>query len=184
MPKKIQALGILACKTSGDPPFSDHTFYSRLSRIGLRLGLPVFVFTPSDADKASSTVSGFLYQAKDSVWQHRQLPLPDLIYDRVFFVGSPDAAEQRASLRRLRRHRERFFLGRQLPGKWQVYQSLRSSPSVSAHLPHTELFRGCSGAEVRSLNPRAVHKDAALLPFMLTAAVFFASAAEILAMCR
>jgi glutathione synthase/RimK-type ligase-like ATP-grasp enzyme len=139
-------LGIMVCagESSGTdrPQRPDNRFLAKLCAIGERQGLRVFVFSPCWLSEDRRSVSGYRYQAADGTWTYETFPLPDLIYDRVFY-RSPDGYRQhKAALREMLFHKKIPFLGRSLNGKEEVYEALKRYDAFRPYLPLTLPYRG------------------------------------------
>ncbi|MCJ8010169.1 YheC/YheD family protein [Paenibacillus sp. KQZ6P-2] len=136
----IGTLGIMCCSRLGSPPFSDENYCRRLSILGKKYGIRVIVFCPADAAPDRSFVNGFTY--KQGEWHKCRLPFPDIVYDRCLFHSGKEFTAA-ASLLSEARFAGRWLLwSRGLPGKWQVYQTLKREASLLPHLPPTSIYRG------------------------------------------
>lgn len=138
--RNFRTLGIMTTETDGDPPFHNRLFFRRLCLIGQRMGLTVYVFTPSGLKESEKRIRGYRYDAAGKRWSREELREPDLVYDRCFFGTKEQYAAYRRTVRELRRRNIRF-LGNGLRGKWDVEQMLRQDDRISAHLPETEPLR-------------------------------------------
>jgi glutathione synthase/RimK-type ligase-like ATP-grasp enzyme len=134
MSAQINTLGIMAiCHGSN---FMEKAYYRKLTLVGRRLGMRVFVFSPRQVDFGRRMVVGYRYQG--GVWTKGTFPLPQVIYDRVFL--GPSYRQYKPFIDKLQNDPEIVFLGRGLTGKWQVYQILSKSPELSKWLPETNLY--------------------------------------------
>jgi len=86
MPAGKGCLGILTNERDGSPPFEGARFHRLLAEAGMRRGLFVYVFTPRGVDWIGKRVTGFVYDRATGRWEVRNLPLPDLVYDRFFIL--------------------------------------------------------------------------------------------------
>lgn len=116
--------------------FIDKGYYKRLTLIGRKEGIRVFVFSPRRVDFSSRTVKGFEY--RNGAWQSHTFPLPALIYDRCF-VG-PSYRHYKPFVEKLQNDHNITFLGHGLSGKWQVHEMLSKSPLLAPLLPPTEIL--------------------------------------------
>ena len=132
-------IGILTCGASDTLSPAETQFYERLCRIGKSLDLTVYVFRPADIDWKSERVNGLTYTLQG--WRKQTFPLPDLIYDRCFCKSLQQWREYRETVENLRQTCRIPFLGRGVPGKWEVYGALRRSP-LKPYLPDTAVYRG------------------------------------------
>ncbi|GAA4711961.1 YheC/YheD family protein [Brevibacillus fulvus] len=129
-----KTLGIMAI--CNGPHFLEKAYYKKLTLIGRKLGIRVFVFSPRHVDFEARQVTGFAY--RQGIWQRKTFPLPQVIYDRVF-IG-PHYRQYKPFIEKLQNDPEITFLGRGLSGKWQVYKILSQSPELEKWLPETHPF--------------------------------------------
>jgi hypothetical protein len=132
-------VGIMISPTQVEPPFAGQQFFAHLCELGAKWGILVFVFSPIHVDIKTATVQGYKYQS--SVWIKETFPLPDLIYDRAFFNNSHHYQQHISAVRTLQKLKKIPYLGRTLKGKWSVHNVLIKHPTLTAHIPQTELFR-------------------------------------------
>lgn len=108
-------------------------------RMGRKIGVTVFVVTPSGIHPHASTVRGYLLDdhGKTVRWVPATMPMPNIVYNRI-----PNRASER-------RHEEqtaiRFFL--EAPGiqlfnpsffdKWTLYEYMKHSEDTQSFLPET-----------------------------------------------
>ncbi|GIP33689.1 YheC/YheD family protein [Paenibacillus sp. J2TS4] len=152
-------VGILVSDSEGNPPFADSAFYSLLTQEGNRLGLGVYVFTPSTSSlNEENEVVGYRYSAANHRWSQERLPLPDLIYDRAFYRNARDLVQHRLVLTELRHKKSFIVLGNGLTGKWSVYQAILRAPDLKKYVPRTIRLQNASG-----LVPWFKHNDSAFL---------------------
>ena len=75
-------LGIMA--TDGANGFrGNKKNFIDLIKMGIKLGVFTFVFTIESLDMQSKTVKGYLYSTNRKQWVVRQMPIPDVIYNRI-----------------------------------------------------------------------------------------------------
>ncbi|MDF2660027.1 MAG: hypothetical protein K0Q94_2818 [Paenibacillus sp.] len=140
-------VGIMVCPSAGDPPFSEKQYYRRLSLLGQKLGLAVFVFFPHRIDWERRRVLGYRYNASGSRWEKRLYPLPETVYDRCFYSDAKLYAEFREPIRRLMQTPGTRFLGYGLKGKWSVHQMMIRDEALSPYIPETELLQSPADIE-------------------------------------
>ncbi|WP_232698854.1 YheC/YheD family endospore coat-associated protein [Brevibacillus daliensis] len=131
-------LGILAIFKGSieEATFNEKSYYTRISLIGQKLGIRIFVFSPRHVNFASKTITGF--RLVNGNWEKELFRFPVLIYDR-FFRG-PYVKKNNHILQEMQNNADLTFLGRGLSGKWQVHQMLSQSADLNPLLPPTELF--------------------------------------------
>lgn len=129
-------MGIMAMIKGDEPRFAEKGYYQKLTEIGRRLGIRVFVFSPRNVDFARRRVMGYVY--RQGRWHKKLFPLPAVVYDRCFINAS--YRHYKPYIDRLQNDPQITFMGRGLYGKWQVYEILRHSPKMASHLPETLPF--------------------------------------------
>ncbi|WP_281885733.1 YheC/YheD family protein [Paenibacillus sp. YYML68] len=166
--RKPKTVGILTTRTrtrtevrtDQEAPFENRSFYQRLTMLGHKLGLTVYVFTPCSVDWEQERVQGYRYDLALRCWERCSFELPPVIYDRCFFSSKPQQAVYREALRRLRDIPSVRLLSNGLKDKWTVQQMLAASGQFNRHLPPTELLRS-----MRTLGVwLAAHGEAVLKP--------------------
>jgi glutathione synthase/RimK-type ligase-like ATP-grasp enzyme len=140
--KPVKSVGIMISPNQSEPPFAGQRFFAHLCMLGAKWGLIVFVFSPLYVDYKTSTVRGYRYHA--STWIKDTFTLPDLIYDRAFFINAKQYQEHQAAISHLQQLKKIPYLGRIIKGKWMVHKILSKLSPLIAHLPHTELFKHSS----------------------------------------
>ncbi|MDF2669840.1 MAG: hypothetical protein K0R67_2146 [Paenibacillus sp.] len=136
--KERSYVGIMVCEKPFSPPFSDQLFYSRLCRIGYKLGIFVFVFFPNRLNVEEKSVKGYTLLPGQQAWVEDCFPLPQVVYDRCFYTNKISYAQYRDSIRKLKGNPDIRFLGYGLKGKWNVHQMLMRHESIRSSLPETK----------------------------------------------
>ena len=135
----------------------EKSFYKKLSLIGRRLGIRVFVFSPRDVDLEDRTIIG--YEFVKGIWQREVFPLPQMIYDRCF-IG-PTTRLYKSTIEKLQNDPAITFLGRGLSGKWEVHQILEKCPELTRWLPETRPFSMACLTDLLHEHGAAIVKPAA-----------------------
>lgn len=130
---QTQTMGIMAMVKGNQPRFSEKGYYQKLTEIGRRHGIRVFVFSPRQADFARRQVVGFEY--RKGSWRRKLFPFPTVVYDRCFINAS--YRHYKPFIDRLQKDPHITFMGLGLSGKWQVHQILSQSPQLAPYLPET-----------------------------------------------
>lgn len=131
-------LGIMVCESSGLIPFQEKQFYRRLCRMGNRLKLQVFVFSPVRINWTLQQVCGYTFDEQTRQWLKKEFPLPRLIYDRCFYKNRKQIAHYHSHISKLHRMKSVQFLGNGLNGKWAIQQFLMTNPLFQPYLPYSE----------------------------------------------
>ncbi|UFJ41509.1 YheC/YheD family protein [Brevibacillus humidisoli] len=133
MTRRRKTMGIMAMVKRDEPRFIEKKYYQKLTEIGRKQGIRVFVFSPRQADFVRRQVVGFEY--RDGRWRRKWLPFPTVVYDRCFINSS--YRHYKPFIERLQNDPKVIFMGRGLFGKWQVHQILLQSPQLVPYLPET-----------------------------------------------
>jgi glutathione synthase/RimK-type ligase-like ATP-grasp enzyme len=139
--RNAQTVGIMVCPKAGEPPFAEKDYYRRLSGIGRKLGLDVFVFFPHRLDWDRNRVVGYAYTASSKRWEKGFFPFPGAVYDRCFYSNPELYAAYREPIRRLMSSAGTHFLGYGLKGKWNVHQMMMLDEALKPYVPETELLQ-------------------------------------------
>ncbi|MBE1441365.1 YheC/YheD family protein [Paenibacillus sp. OAS669] len=145
-PSPSRLFGIMTTQSEGFPPFLSRDFYRKLCLIGSRAGMTVFVFTPQGIRWSEGTVRGYSFDAAARRWVSQDYAMPDVVYDRCFFVNRNQHEAYREVMRTLRTLPSPLLLGYGLKGKWEVQQMLEQDGRFGSHLPRTEVMRSVQSA--------------------------------------
>lgn len=130
-------LGILTLYMTENKRLEEKPVYARMTAIGRKLGLSVFVFTPDDVDEAGDRIHALIYDPASQSWSRRWMKFPQLIYDRCRIQRTP-------RFQRLLAFRKKYghltFLNRPLRNKWTVHRTLGKVAAFDAHLPATRFY--------------------------------------------
>jgi len=130
-------LGIMTLYINKNKQIEDRQVYQRMITEGRRMGLEVFVFTPSDVHPTKKMLLAQDYDPVRGAWTRSWRAFPHMIYDRCRIQRS-------SRFEQLKRFRKQYghltFLNRPLRNKWTVHQALAAVPEFYPHLPSTRLF--------------------------------------------
>ncbi|GAA3401677.1 YheC/YheD family protein [Paenibacillus hodogayensis] len=138
--RTAQTVGIMVCPSAGEPPIPEKLYFRRLSLLGQKLGLTVFVFFPNRIDWERGRVVGYAYREPAKRWEKGFFPIPDTIYDRCFYSNPHTYVAYREPIRKLASLSGTRFLGYGLKGKWHVHEMLMRDETLRPHMPETELL--------------------------------------------
>jgi glutathione synthase/RimK-type ligase-like ATP-grasp enzyme len=134
----MPVLGIMTLYLNDRQQIEDKHVYAKMTVMGKRLGLNVYVFTPADVDDRRQMIYAHVYNPEKRKWMRRWLRFPHLIYDRCRIQRSK-RFEQLLAFRRKYGHLT--YLNRPLRNKWTVYQTLGKFAAFRPHLPATRPYR-------------------------------------------
>jgi len=135
----MQSLGIMTNDLS-----KEHLYFTALAKEAIKLHLNVYRFTPQAIDSTKKMIQGELFHRNDHYWTKKLFPVPEFIYDRTFHGLTRQSNETRKNINWLKQHTS--FLGFGLPGKWEVYQTLKEDAFLQAFLPPTEKLQSPADA--------------------------------------
>ncbi|MCU6712426.1 YheC/YheD family protein [Paenibacillus sp. J5C_2022] len=144
MPQRTIVLGIAAApprqtsSASGAAMPVEPLLCREISLAGKREGVEVFAFSAADFDAAAGRLYGYCLE-KDR-WIRREVPCPDVIYDRRFFASRRDRARSDEVLSRLTELKPHRLLNGKLPSKLTVYNALSGDPVLQPLLPPTASY--------------------------------------------
>lgn len=130
-------LGVMALYLNAKKQLEELPFYKRLTIMGKRVGIDVFVFTPEDVDARKKLIHMLEYDPVTSKWKRKWAPFPKLIYDRCRY-------QSKKRFHLLRKFRAQYpnltYLNRPVANKWAMYQVLKQNNKIRPHLPVTHIY--------------------------------------------
>ncbi|WP_336784577.1 YheC/YheD family endospore coat-associated protein [Paenibacillus sp. MMO-177] len=113
-------------------------FARMLSEAAGRLAIDLYVFSPAEYEEKTGQLAAF--RLRNGSWVKEPCPLPDIIYDRCFYRTAEERMLCKAALSAIRERKPVPTLNGSLPGKWEVYGTLRQDSRLAALLPQTTLL--------------------------------------------
>lgn len=132
----------MASSPDGRPVFHEPAFFRSLGEAALRLGVMLYVFARDGWHSEAGELYAYHWQNGD--WRRLRSPLPDIVYDRAFYVRTADRLSSAAALAQIRAVKPHIRLNGNLPTKLEVYRALRQDAGLASLLPATELCTGSS----------------------------------------
>ncbi|WP_285767666.1 YheC/YheD family protein [Peribacillus sp. SI8-4] len=123
-------IGLMATSDS-----HENQYFTEIAKTAKSYNMNVCKFTPENIDSDLKKVRGERFDADKEMWIAASFNIPDYIYDRCFHGLSRQPSEIRTKINWLKDHST--FLGLGLPGKWEVYQTLKKHPLLQAFFPET-----------------------------------------------
>lgn len=132
-------IGILALATrSRSERFMSQTpYFAALIRMGRRLSLPTFVFTPGGIDWQRRRV--YAWSVRRGGWYRLHVPLPDVVYDRVQTRRLDLLPSTVEAKRRLKEETDAKIFNTGFLDKWETHRALESA-ETQQFLPETRLL--------------------------------------------
>ncbi|WP_058303352.1 YheC/YheD family endospore coat-associated protein [Gorillibacterium timonense] len=131
-------IGIMACRSAGDPPFREYTTYAAMSRAAKRMGATLAVFSPDAVAAGKPQLDACLLQPNGR-WESRLIPYPDVVLERAFYSDLDESQRVRSARACLEQNGVLLLAGK-LGGKLAVSRILSEHEQVRSLLPATELI--------------------------------------------
>jgi hypothetical protein len=101
-----------------------------------------YCFCAEDVNLAEGKIKGYTFNQNKNKWEHRWLPVPDVIYDRAAYLSDYER-------NRVYELREKFWEDPDIQfintpgslGKWQLYRHLSKHAEMLPYLPETIRYR-------------------------------------------
>lgn len=113
-------------------------YLTELAKRANEFGFECYRFTPKNIDPISQIVTGYKFIHSEKEWVQVQFDIPTILYDRCFYSNDKEAKEYSPIIHWLKSRKDLIFLSHGFPNKWDVYQCLKLSPSLSPYLPETK----------------------------------------------
>ncbi|WP_394175550.1 YheC/YheD family protein [Guptibacillus hwajinpoensis] len=112
----------------------EHHYIERIAQEGSSLGFSIYRFLPDQTPL--DDIRGLTYDHSLQSWKKARFPVPDFIYDRCFYRANKKES-QSFFVKWLKNQTKATFLGYGLPGKWMIYNYLKTDSVLRRHLPKT-----------------------------------------------
>lgn len=135
---KAQLFGIMTTKSPNHSPFPEASYYANLAMLAQKEGMKLFVFFPESISFNNNRIDG--YTLKDRTWIKSSFPFPDVVYDRVFYYSGDYYRKNKWIVHRFKQVPNILFLNRGLPGKWDLYLTLKQDNGIHPYLPPQDRY--------------------------------------------
>ncbi|WP_075981546.1 YheC/YheD family endospore coat-associated protein [Bacillus massilinigeriensis] len=123
--------------------FSETQYFSEIASRAKPLGITCYRFIPSNINPLTEKVKGEVYNDGQKKWMTDEFKLPDILYDRCFYIDDIHSRQCQSIVNWLKTRRDVTFLGYGLPDKFKLY-SVLSQSKLEAYLPKTEIIQSSS----------------------------------------
>jgi len=131
-------IGILAADGRGGKPFKGNAQnFIDLQRTARRLGGMVYVFTPSGTHLAEGKTRGYFYDETQKRWLSTNMPLPDVVYNRVSTRQDEKKPQMQRLMKELQKRNHVTFFNPGFFNKLQLY-ALLSKTEHQSLVPETQ----------------------------------------------
>ncbi|TDG00664.1 YheC/YheD family protein [Paenibacillus piri] len=120
-----------------------------LIRTGEERGVQVYVVTTADFKLTGDKVTGYTYHFQSKRWKKEQLPLPDVIYNRIPYRKFEQLPDVQQTIQACLRHGHISFFNPSFFNKWTLFEWLNKSKETQAFIPTTQKLT--SGDELEQL---------------------------------
>ncbi|KOP81620.1 YheC/YheD family protein [Cytobacillus solani] len=111
-----------------------------------------FRFVPSSIHPLTQKVTGEQFNPTTNEWEQGEFPIPEVIYDRCFYMDDPHSTQCKAIVKWLKARKDILFLGHGLPNKLTLFEAIVNT-SLSPYLLHSKPV--ASGREfIQGLSPQ------------------------------
>lgn len=117
-------------------------FAKKLNQANEKAKCSIFFFTLENINWKRRTISGYVLGVNSKQWIERQLPFPDIIYDRGTAFGGEEKTEAEALRARFKKLPGIQFINSCKLKKWKVHQKLSKHKAVNQYLPATTFSHG------------------------------------------
>lgn len=135
MPSPV--LGILTLYLNDKKHLEEKKVYEKMIEEGQKLGIDVYVFTPSDVNSSKELIHALMYLPEQNRWIRKWRSFPDLIFDRCRIQRGERFQEL---LRFRKKYAHLLFLNRPLRNKWTLHQALNKKALFRPFLLDTKLY--------------------------------------------
>ena len=117
-------------------------FAKKLNQANAKAQCYIFFFSKENVNWKKQRINGYVLEGNSKQWLERQLPFPDIIYDRGTGFSGGEKASVEALRTRFKKMLKIQFINSCKLKKWQVYQKLSKHKAIKKHLPVTTFSSG------------------------------------------
>lgn len=130
-----------------------NNFYD-IIRTGRNLGYMVYVVTVRDLKLDARTVNGYVPVPGGKVWQKIEVPLPQVIYNRIPTREEEEKLPVARKIAQCLEHPDIALYNPYFFNKWSLFEWLKDSRATARHVPQTKRLRSS-----RTLTAMLKHHD-------------------------
>ncbi|RXT04809.1 YheC/YheD family protein [Ammoniphilus sp. CFH 90114] len=112
--------------------------YMDIIQTARQLGAFVYVFTVEDINWNNRTTKAFLYDPKVGWAKTTDLPLPDVVYNRIPYREDEMKDYVQTTLKRLQSMPNLQLYNNHFFNKWNLYETLGKNPRVADYIPESQ----------------------------------------------
>lgn len=135
MKSSAYTLGVVTCRLAGrTPPFSETKYLRDLTVEGDSAGIQLIIFPPMNVNWKTRRVTAWRYHHPIRRWLKEIHPVPQLIYDRCYYLDTNHYLTYKPYIDRLKQDPSVHLLGKPLGGKLRTHHILHKSKRLSPYL--------------------------------------------------
>jgi len=116
---------------------SEQTYIDELAKISKSYGYSFYKFIPSKINPYTQLITGHQFNDEHQRWEESKFPIPEILYDRCFYINEKEVKEYSPIIQWLKSRKDLTFLAHGLPNKLEVYEAIKTSPTLQPYLPET-----------------------------------------------
>ncbi|MEH7238371.1 YheC/YheD family endospore coat-associated protein [Bacillus sp. JJ1562] len=119
-------------------PNQERGYATELARRAPEFGIQLYRFTPTSIEPISEMVRGEIYNHTTNKWEQGMFEIPLYLYDRCFYSNDEVSKKSQPIMNWLKLRPSITFIGKGLPNKWEIYNTLLQDQELSPYIPSTE----------------------------------------------
>ena len=127
-------------------------YFYELAKRAQAHNIVCYRFVPSSIHPLTQKVTGEQFNPKTSEWEQDEFPIPEMIYDRCFYMNDPHSSQCKAIVKWLKARKDILFLGHGLPNKLALYEAIVHT-SLSPYLLDSKPVASAEGF-IQALSPQ------------------------------
>lgn len=107
---------------------------------GKKLKIPVYIVTTKDINIQERLAFGYSYSASNNSWTRKQIPFPNIIYNRIPSREDEFRPEVKKLLDECIKHPRIQFYNPGFFNKWHLFEWLSRNKATRIHVPQTQQY--------------------------------------------
>lgn len=147
-PKTQPTIGILTVRDNHQFFRGNYPNFIDLIQIGQTMGASVFVVTADDLNLSDETTPGFSYNFEQKSWVREQVPLPDVLYNRVPSRAYEMLPQVQLKIKACIRNNRVQLFNPSFFNKWTLFEWLSASAMTRKFIPATHQLTSAGELEM------------------------------------
>ncbi|WP_166244593.1 YheC/YheD family protein [Paenibacillus turpanensis] len=119
----------------------DKQNYLDITRVGQENGVRIYILPTSQFSPYSSKLTGFEYDFSLKKWVKREVPFPNVVYNRIPYRKFEQLPEVQRVLSEIESHPQLRMFNPHFFNKWQLFEWLRQSEETKGLVPNTRKYK-------------------------------------------